>query len=91
MNSVRTVMLCFFKPGIYNLDVKIDYYMQVLGLGESPEDVVIKGAVRSNTTHGNSVLTNFWRAAENLTIIPATDSTNIWGVSQAAPLTQGQY
>ena len=76
----------FFKPGSYNLDIKIDYYIQVLGLGESPEDVVINGAVRSNTTHGNSVLTNFWRAAENLTIIPATDSTNIWGVSQAAPL-----
>ena len=76
----------FFKPGTYNLDIKIDYYIQVLGLGESPEDVVINGAVRSNTTHGNSVLTNFWRAAENLTIIPATDSTNIWGVSQAAPL-----
>jgi hypothetical protein len=76
----------FFKPGIYNLDVKIDYYIQVLGLGLSPEDVVINGAVRSNTTHGNSVLTNFWRAAENLTIIPSTDSTNIWGVSQAAPL-----
>ena len=75
-----------FKPGKYNLDVKVDYYMQVLGLGESPEDVVITGAVRSNTTHGNSVLTNFWRSAENLTVIPATDSTNIWGVSQAAPL-----
>jgi hypothetical protein len=26
----------FFKPGIYNLDVKIDYYIQVLGLGLSP-------------------------------------------------------
>ena len=50
-----------FKPGEFELDVKVDYYMQVLGLGESPEDVVIKGAVRSNTTHGNSVLTNFWR------------------------------
>jgi hypothetical protein len=75
-----------FKPGKYNLDVKISYYMQVLGLGASPEDVVIVGAVRSNTTHGNSVLTNFWRSVENLTVIPATDSTNIWGVSQAAPL-----
>lgn len=75
-----------FKPGRYNLDVKVGYYMQVLGLGESPEDVVIFGAVRSNTTHGNSVLTNFWRSAENLTVIPTIDSTNIWGVSQAAPL-----
>jgi hypothetical protein len=75
-----------FKPGKYDLDIKVDYYMQVLGLGESPEDVVIHGAVRSNTTHGNSVLTNFWRAVENITIIPTVNSTMIWGVSQAAPL-----
>jgi predicted heme/steroid binding protein len=75
-----------FKPGTYNLDVKVDYYMHVAGLGESPEDVVINGAVRSNTTHGNSVLTNFWRAVENMTIIPTTENTMIWGVSQAAPM-----
>jgi hypothetical protein len=60
--------------------------MQVLGLGESPEDVIINGAVRSNTTHGNSVLTNFWRSVENLTVIPEDNSTMVWGVSQAAPL-----
>ena len=74
-----------FKPGKYNLDVKVGYYMHILGLGKSPEDVVIVVAVRSNS-RGNSVLTNFWRAAENLTVIPTADSTNIWGVSQAAPL-----
>lgn len=74
-----------FKPGTYELDIKVGYYMQVIGLGKSPEDVVIAGAVRSNT-RGSSVLTNFWRGAENLTVIPAVDSTNIWGVSQAAPL-----
>jgi hypothetical protein len=75
-----------FKPGKYNLDIKVDYYMQILGLGESPEDVIINGAVRSNTTHGNSVLTNFWRSVENLTVIPADNTTMVWGVSQAAPL-----
>ena len=75
-----------FKPGKYNLDIRLGYYMQVLGLGESPDDVVITGAVRS-LTQGKSVLTNFWRGAENLTIIPtSTDTTNMWGVSQAAPL-----
>jgi len=83
-NNNRYAIL--FKPGKYKLDVKVGYYMQVLGLGKSPEDVVITGSVRSNTTHGNSVLTNFWRSAENLTVIPGVDSTNIWGVSQAAPL-----
>jgi hypothetical protein len=75
-----------FKPGKYDLDIKVDYYMQVLGLGESPDDVIINGAVRSNTMHGNSVLTNFWRSVENLTVIPADNSTMVWGVSQAAPL-----
>jgi len=75
-----------FKPGTYNLDIKVEYYMHIAGLGESPEDVVINGAVRSNTTHGNSVLTNFWRTVENLTIVPAVESTMIWGVSQAAPM-----
>lgn len=74
-----------FKPGQYDLDVKLGYYMQIAGLGESPENVVIKGAVRSNS-RGKSVLVNFWRAVENLTVIPPPDSTLIWGVSQAAPM-----
>jgi hypothetical protein len=74
-----------FKSGRYNLDIRIDYYMQVLGLGNSPEDVVIKGAVRSNTTMWNSVLCNFWRSVENLTVEPVRD-TMVWGVSQASPM-----
>lgn len=75
-----------FKPGKYDLDVKVEYYMQVLGLGESPEDVVINGAVRSNTLNRGSVLVNFWRSVENLTVVPFDNSTMVWGVSQAAPL-----
>ncbi len=74
-----------FNPGEYELDIRLGYYMQVTGLGQSPRDVIIKGAVRSNT-RGSSVLTNFWRGVENLTIIPSADSTVIWGVSQAAPM-----
>jgi hypothetical protein len=75
-----------FKPGTYKLDIRVGYYMHVMGLGNSPEDVVIIGAVRSNSTQGGHVLCNFWRTAENLTIIPTIDSTNTWAVSQAAPL-----
>ena len=75
-----------FKPGKYDLDIQVNYYMEIAGLGQSPEDVVITGAIRSNTLHNNSVLTNFWRSVENLTVIPKTDSTMVWGVSQAAPL-----
>ncbi|HKK41993.1 MAG TPA: hypothetical protein VJ963_06265 [Bacteroidales bacterium] len=83
-NKNRYALL--FKPGIYKLDIQVGYYMQVAGLGTSPDDVVIMGAVRSNTTHHNSVLTNFWRSVENLTVIPQNDSANVWGVSQAAPM-----
>jgi len=77
----------FFKPGTYKLDVKVGYYMQVYGLGKSPDDVVILGAVRSKSTNASkNVLINFWRSVENLTVVPTIDSANIWGVSQAAPL-----
>lgn len=75
-----------FKPGTYHLDIRVGYYMHIMGLGNSPEDVEIIGAVRSNSTQGGHVLCNFWRTAENLTIVPAKDSTNTWAVSQAAPL-----
>lgn len=75
-----------FKPGTYHLDIRVGYYMHVMGLGNSPEDVVIVGAVRSNSTEGGHVLCNFWRTVENLTIVPSKDSTNTWAVSQAAPL-----
>jgi hypothetical protein len=74
-----------FMPGHYDLDIRLGYYMTVAGLGLSPDDVVIQGAVRSNTEHHNSVLTNFWRSVENLTIIP-DNSVSVWGVSQAAPM-----
>jgi len=77
----------FFMPGTYHLDVKVGYYMQVYGLGSSPDEVEIIGAVRSkSTSKSGNVLSNFWRSAENLTIVPTIDSANIWGVSQAAPL-----
>lgn len=76
-----------FKPGVYHLDVRVGYYTHVMGLGKTPEEVTIVGAVRSNCDEGGHVLCNFWRAVENLTIIPtADDKTNTWAVSQAAPL-----
>jgi len=34
-------------PGSYNLDVRVGYNTQVIGLGESPDDVTIIGAVRT--------------------------------------------
>ncbi len=77
-----------FSPGHYTLDVKVGYYTQVLGIGQSPNDVVIEGGVQALSMSGfnGSVLINFWRAVENLTIIPTNQHPNIWAVSQAAPM-----
>ncbi|MBA3815923.1 MAG: hypothetical protein H0X29_05285, partial [Parachlamydiaceae bacterium] len=72
-----------FKPGIYHVDVKVGYYTQVLGLGGSPDDVTIIGAVRTeddpNTQpvdQGPGALNNFWRSIENVSIIPTLGSLN---------------
>jgi hypothetical protein len=85
-NSNRYAVL--FKPGRYDLDVQIGYYTQVLGLGESPDDVEIAGAVRSEAAwhHGNATV-NFWRAIENLSITPTLENkVNVWAVSQGTEL-----
>ena len=79
-----------FKPGTYNLDVTVDYYVQAMGLGRSPDDVIINGAVQSTTTTSsnnisNKVTTMFWRGAENFKVVPQRNDTIYWAVSQAAP------
>lgn len=78
-----------FKPGAYNLDVQVGFYTQVLGLGRSPDDVAITGAVRSKANwmaHRNATC-NFWRAVENLSVTPTQDDNiNIWAVSQGAAM-----
>jgi hypothetical protein len=74
----------FFKPGAYALDVRLGYYTHVIGLGPSPDDVMITGAVRAKASYraGNATL-NFWRGAENLAIVPQQDANvAIWAVSQ---------
>lgn len=80
-----------FKPGRYDVNAKLGYYTTVAGLGQSPDDVDIHGAVRvvgqpdPNAPSGISALTNFWRSAENLAVSP-TDWSNQWAVSQASPM-----
>lgn len=78
-----------FKPGRYELDVKVGFYTQVAGLGRSPDDVAITGAVRSTSRwmRRNNATCNFWRAAENLSVTPTIEGdANIWAVSQGTAL-----
>jgi hypothetical protein len=75
-----------FKPGTYNVDANVGFYTQVAGLGLSPDNVTINGAVHAEADwfQGNATQ-NFWRDAENLSITPSGGS-NRWAVSQAAPM-----
>jgi hypothetical protein len=76
-----------FKPGMYDVNAKVGFYTQLSGLGPSPDDVVIRGAVSADArwrTNGNATL-NFWRIVENMSVIPA-GGFDRWAVSQAAPM-----
>ena len=75
-----------FKPGTYDVDARIGFYTQVSGLGISPDDVVINGGMRVDARwrKGNATL-NFWRIAENMSVVPA-GGFDRWAVSQAAPM-----
>ena len=75
-----------FKPGAYNVDVNVGFYTQVLGLGNSPDDVNITGAVHAEADWDNGNATqNFWRGAENLAVSPS-GGLDRWAVSQGSPL-----
>jgi hypothetical protein len=78
-----------FEPGTYGsaahpLYLQVGYYTSVAGLGASPGDVVINGAVDSFNqcrpparpgTSNCTALDNFWRSLSNLTInLPAPPS-----------------
>ena len=100
MGTERYALL--FKPGVYGTDeqplqMKVGYYTEVAGLGDSPSDVVINGKVevynRCLTPTNCIALTNFWRTLSNLTIdVNALGqdgcraSANFWAVSQAVSL-----
>ncbi|HEY8089832.1 MAG TPA: coagulation factor 5/8 type domain-containing protein, partial [Polyangiaceae bacterium] len=81
----------FFKPGQYALDVKVGFYVQAIGLGQSPDDVSITGAVRSKADWlgSQNATCNFWRGAENLSVTPAQSidsGADVWAVSQGTHL-----
>src|SRR5437867_7657072 len=65
-----------FEPGTYGsqtapLIFQVGYYTAVAGLGASPGDVTINGAVdvfNQCSSGGCTALVNFWRSMSNLTI-----------------------
>lgn len=75
-----------FKPGSYDADARVGFYTEVAGLGISPDDVTIRGAVRADARwrKGNATV-NFWRMVENLSVTPA-GGFDRWAVSQASPM-----
>src|SRR3954466_3656972 len=88
-----------FKPGTYGsgtvpLTFQVGYSTEVAGLGASPRDVTINGAIdvfNQCDQSGCTALNNFWRSLSNLTINIAgqkdcRSGTNFWAVSQASPM-----
>jgi hypothetical protein len=74
-------------PGQYDLDINVGYYTEVHGLGDSPDDVIVTGAVRAEADwFGGNSTHNFWRSVANMQVVPTVDAGfNRWAVSQAAP------
>lgn len=95
----------YFLPGQYGsaedpLQVKVGYYTEVAGLGASPEDVTVHGAVEvynrcleGGGTGNCLALVNFWRTISNLSIDidkagqdGCRQSAEFWAVSQAVSM-----
>ena len=72
-----------FKPGQYKLDVKVGFYMHILGLGKTPDEVEFSGMGPHSAWYGN-VTQTFWRGVENFSVVPTHDY--YWGVSQGCTM-----
>jgi hypothetical protein len=80
-----------FNPGKYDGDINLGYYVSLIGLGSSPEEVILTGTINIYRGESNSSQCNdgylcssdniFWRTIENLTIT----SNQTWNVSQGNP------
>ena len=63
-------------PGEHNINVKVGYYTQVLGLGLYPNDTSIDefSSPNGDTNFGVGALNNFWRSVENVKLLNANGS-----------------
>lgn len=81
-----------FMPGDYSeLNVKVGYYTNVMGLGKVPGDVKLGGLYVSDKVLANDNSTcTFWRGVENVAIDADTEWNNAivvrWAVSQATSM-----
>ena len=82
-----------FAPGVYkDLEFEVGYYVQVAGLGKSPDDVIfeergpyVPALNRHLHRNGSGLsLDTFWRAGENFAV--HNKEGMLWAVSQASPL-----
>ncbi len=96
----------YFLPGTYGsaedpLQFGVGYYTEVSGLGASPTDVTVEGAIEvrnrclsDDPANPNCIaLVNFWRTISNLSLDVNTAgqggceaTTNFWAVSQAVSM-----
>jgi hypothetical protein len=95
----------YFLPGDYGtaetpLQFQVGYYTEVAGLGASPDDVNVNGAIEvynrclgDGGTSNCIALNNFWRTLSNLSIQVnkagqdgCRQSANFWAVSQAVSM-----
>lgn len=61
-----------FLPGVYPLNIRIGYYTSIIGLGQTPNDVVITGNIvveDSSTNWKQEGLSNFTEKAKYLIIV----------------------
>lgn len=103
MSSERHAV--FFLPGSYGtaeapLQFEVGYYTEVAGLGASPDDVAVNGAIEvynrclgDNGTSNCIALNNFWRTLSNLSLQVnkagqdgCRQTANFWAVSQAVSM-----
>jgi|WetSurMetagenome_2_1015567.scaffolds.fasta_scaffold00055_50 hypothetical protein len=76
----------FFKPGFYNLDVRVGFYTEALGLGLTPDSVQITGLVHSEADWmGGNATCTFWRACAGICVLP-DNGLNRWAASQGVPV-----
>ncbi len=82
-----------FKPGDYTdtAMMQVGFYTHIAGLGATPLETRLKNIETPAYLPNNNATCNFWRSAENLSIVDTDNNGDVyfnfkWAVSQAAPL-----